>query len=119
MHWFDQQRELHRALGPMRYWALMTFIAVLIIGYGTLRWWLAEKVGWPQSYGFECSGKGCAYTELWHSPSLLRNPSGYALALFVVIWAFPAALGICLAVAMVAIVRRRWARRRNRIRPMK
>lgn len=115
MRWLDQQIGLFYALGPVRYWMIMVGTVVFAIGFGTLVWWLSEKIGWPDAYGFHCRGKGCLLTQLWHSPALLQNPNGYTLALFAVLWFIPATTGIAVT---IILVRRALVRRRNRIRPM-
>ncbi len=115
MRWLDDQRGLYHTLGPARYWTIMVGTVVFCIGFGTLVWWLSEKIGWPDAYGFQCRGKGCLFLELWHSPSLLQNPNGYALALFAALWFIPATTGIAVT---IILARRALIRRRNRIRPM-
>lgn len=73
MRWLNEQRRLYHALGPARYWTIMVGTVVFCIGFGTLVWWLSDKIGWPDAYGFQCRGKGCLFVELWHSPSLLQG----------------------------------------------
>jgi len=115
MRWLDEQRGYYYTLGPLRYWTLIGGTVLFCVGFGTLIWWLSEKTGWPDAYGFHCRGKGCWLTQLWHSPALLQNPNGYALALFATLWALPATTGT--AVTFI-LARRALARWRNRIRPM-
>lgn len=115
MRWLDQQRGFYHAVGAVRYWTIMVGTVVFCIGFGTLVWWLSEKTGWPDAYGFHCRGKGCLFIELWNSPLLLQNPNGYALALFATLWFIPATTGIAVT---IILARRALIRRRNRIRPM-
>jgi hypothetical protein len=78
--------DVFDAVGPA-WFVVIAFAAVAwFIGF----FWLMGKLGWPESYGFTCRGKGCLLDDMWHSPALLRHHIPYELGLFMCIW-MPAA----------------------------
>lgn len=58
MRWLDEQRGLYHALGPARYWTIIVGTVVFCNGFGTLVWWLSDKIGWPDAYGFNAEERG-------------------------------------------------------------
>jgi len=96
----------YRQLGPARFWTWMAITLAVIAGFVGLTLWLKNAVGWPESYGFRCHGKGCWIDDLWHSPALLRNGGKYELGLFALIWSMPTFLFGCLIYALVKKRRR-------------
>lgn len=107
-------KELCQEIGVFRVAALFLVIGTPLLAFAALSIWLAERVGWPEDYGFQCRRK-CVVSYMWHSPALLRDPSAASVALFVLIWAIPA--GTLLVIAFV-LVRRKLKAWKQRIRPM-
>ena len=85
-----EMKESYRKLGPRKFWAITISTLSIIFVYALLTLWLYKKVGWPERYGFHCSGHDCLIADLWHSPALLSQPDGYHLGLFALIWSLPA-----------------------------
>lgn len=100
-------RESYRTLGPLRFWTIMG-VLMAWLGGGV---WLQVAVGWPEAYGFHCRGKGCLFTDIWHSPVLLHHGGLLEWLLFAHFMTLP---GIFL-VALVIVVRRKFRQRRPRI----
>jgi hypothetical protein len=101
-------------MGAPRFILLFGGLTVFIVGFGTIGWWIADIIGWPDAYGFHCRGKGCLWIELGHSYKLLRAATLYELLLFAWLWFFPAST----VTTIIFILTRRWIRRRrDRIRP--
>lgn len=63
------------ALGTILF--LLTW--VLAIG------WASEQVGWPESYGVQCTRK-CLLPWVWNSPKLLLDGSLPAIGMFALLW---------------------------------
>jgi len=102
-------------MGPFRFFVFLGTLTIIIVGYGTIGWWLSERIGWPDGYGFHCQGRGCLWIELYHSNRLLETGRRDELILFAWMWLVPVATGVSVAI----ILGKRWAqRRRDRIRPL-
>ncbi len=90
MSWLADTKiaQSYRTLGPLKFWSLMFGILVWI-GIGT---WLSISLGWPDRYGFHCSGRGCFVEDLWYSPRLIApdHRSLMEITLFVWEWSMPA-----------------------------
>ena len=112
LHLKVELRGYSKILGSFRTWALGVGTVLFILLFAAADIWLSNKIGWPESYGFNCRGRGCWIDNLSHSPELLRGGSSYELGLFALLWLFPAVIIGC---AIYALVRRR---RRNAIQPM-
>lgn len=102
-------------MGVLRFTIFFGGLFAIIVGIALLHEWLAGQIAWPNAYGFRCSGRGCWWVELYHSPELLRGGTIYEFELFALLWSIPAAFGIP---ATFIVIRRWWKRHRNRIRPM-
>jgi hypothetical protein len=114
MRQISQLRDHYKTLGAARFWGLMLAVALLLVVLIVPYVWLAEKINWPDAYGFRCRGRGCFVPSLAHSEKLLRGSSWYELALFIWLWLMPTVLA---GSAMYAIVSRLWLKRgRRRIR---
>ena len=114
--WFSQMRDLWQTMGGLRFILFFGGLTVVIVGFGTTGWWLADKIEWPDAYGFHCRGKGCLWIELGHSYKLLDTATFYELLLFAWLWFIPASTVLTISF----ILTRRWMRRRrNRIRPLR
>ncbi len=100
-------KEYYRTLGPLRFWSIMGVIAAWI-GIGI---WLQEAVGWPEAYGFRCHGKGCLFTDIFHSPALLHHGGLLEWLLFAHFMTLPMIFLVALGVAL----RRKFQNRRPRI----
>lgn len=105
-------------LGRTRYWSLVVGTIIFCVGFGTLMWWLSEKTGWPDDYGFHCRGRGCELLYLMHSPELLARGGTYEIALFAALWFLPAILFGFLSWAFGLRLIKWIKQRRNRIRSM-
>ncbi|WP_461158996.1 hypothetical protein [Sphingobium sp. TomMM35A] len=116
MGWFSQMRDLWQTMGALRFILFFGGLTIIIVGFGTVGWWLAAKIEWPDAYGFHCRGKGCLWIELGHSYKLLYTAKFYELLLFAWLWFIPAS-----TVSTISfILTRRWIRRRrDRIRPLR
>ena len=101
--WLDI-KAYEAAFGWRRLWALLVGTVAFILLFAGIDMWLSNKIGWPEAYGFECSGRGCLVSDLIHSPELLRGGNGYELGLFALLWLFPAIIVVC---AIFAIFKRR------------
>jgi hypothetical protein len=111
----DVFKGLYHTMGPLRFFIFLGTLTIAIVGYGTIGWWLSKNIGWPDSYGFHCQGRGCLWIELYHSPQLLKAGRRDELILFAWMWLIPAVTAVTLA----AIISKRWLRRRkDRIRPL-
>ena len=109
-------RDLWQTMGGLRFILFFGGLTVVIVGFGTTGWWLADKIEWPDAYGFHCRGKGCLWIELGHSYKLLDTATFYELLLFAWLWFIPASTVLTISF----ILTRRWMRRRrNRIRPLR
>ena len=103
-------------MGATRFIIFFGGLTVIIVGFGTIGWWTADKIGWPDSYGFHCRGKGCLLIQLGHSYKLLRAATFYEVLLFAWLWLIPAST----VLPIIFILTRRWIRRRrDRIRPLR
>jgi len=110
-----QMIELYRGFGFWRGTAILAGCLVLISPWVILDIWLSEEIDWPRAYGFSCGGRGCRFTQLWHSPMLLGSGNAYELAMFALLWSMPVLFaGITIAIGFV----RYRKRRRDRILPM-
>ncbi len=108
-------RTSYQALGPLRFWLLLGGTILACVGFGIAHWWLAERIGWPDAYGFHCRGRGCLWREWFHSPLLLKSPNPYGLLLFALLWSVPAIV----ASTAVFVWLKRWLHRhRTRIRSL-
>jgi hypothetical protein len=116
LNWFYQMKDLWETMGPVRFIAFFGGLTACIVGLVIVHHWLAAKINWPEAYGFRCSGRGCLWIELGHSAALLRGASFYEVLLFLWLWLIP---GSGALTAIVIVVRRRWKRFRNRIRPIR
>lgn len=109
---FSELREGYRELGPLRFSLLMGATLAVILTAAGIYAWLSEKIGWPDAYGFRCTGRGCLLSNLTHSPRLLEQAGAYELGLFAFIWFLPTFIFGCLVYAYLK------RRRRNRILPL-
>lgn len=101
-------------MGPLRFFLFVGTLTSAIVVYATIGWWLSNKIGWPDRFGFHCQGRGCLWVELYHSPRLLEARRRDELILFAWMWLIP----VTMAVASLVVVLKRWLRqRRDRIRP--
>jgi len=94
-------KQSYRQLGAAKFLSLMAGVLAWI----ALLTWLSVKVDWPDAYGFHCSGRGCLFDDLWHSPALLQHGGIYADALFVCMWAM---IVIPAAFVIWSKLRKRW-----------
>lgn len=115
MEWFREMRGYYEVMGPARFLIFFGGLTAVIVAFGTIGWWLGEVIGWPDDYGFRCSGRGCYWLYLIESPKLLRSGGAYEISLFAWIWFIPA--GTSTMIVWV-LIRRFLKRRRDRIRPM-
>lgn len=115
MRWWQDQKALHSQMGRGRFVLFYCAIFAVVAAYGGAIFWLSREVGWPESYGFSCSGK-CVVVYLWHSPALLQGANLSAIALFVLIWLIPTVTGVLVA---FITIKRKLRRRREGIRPMR
>jgi hypothetical protein len=99
---FSDIGKSYKALGPAKFFGVMA----AIIAWSMLGVWLQNEAGWPDDYGFHCSGRGCLIDDLWHSPALIQHGGGFPIALFCYFWAF-------LAVPIVIVA---WLKLRKRAR---
>lgn len=114
MNAFAGIAAFYRTAGPRRSILLFGGSIVAVAGHLFIFSRFANRIGWPEAYGFKC-GRKCMVSHMWHSPKLIAGGSADELALFAVIWIVPAAL----AAYAVIFVGRRWLKqRRNRIRPL-
>jgi hypothetical protein len=114
MEQLRQLREYYQTVGLLRFSIIMLAIIALIFGYASLIWWLSEKTGWREAYGFRCNRK-CWLTDLYHSPALLRQGGLYELAFFATLWLIP----LTVSVTIIWVRCRKWMnKRQNRIRAM-
>jgi len=112
---FTDMVAAYRELGPWRFILLVGGTVAVILAFAAIFFMFADRIGWPEAYGFQCRRK-CLLVHIWHSPKLLAGGSGDELALFALIWFFP----FVAAAIAIPIVARRWLkRRRGRIRSMK
>lgn len=112
MGYFSEMRSYREQLGPLRFWSLLIgtiLFASLVVGG---RDWLSYKLGWPDSYGFHCSGR-CAVTMLIQSPKLLRGGSASELALFALLWWWLILFVGAMSWALVTRLRRKSGRPRG------
>jgi hypothetical protein len=111
---FTDLATAYRELGPLRFTLLVGVTVTVILALAAAFTLLAERIDWPEAYGFQCRRK-CLFENMWHSPKLLAGGSGDELALFALIWFAP----FVTAAIAIPILTRRWRkRRRERIRPM-
>ncbi|WP_411341853.1 hypothetical protein V6U71_08635 [Sphingopyxis sp. J-6] len=99
-HLKGELRPHYEAYGAARIWSIMvgTIIFILLLVAGQIGF--ANKIGWPEAYGFDCHGRGCLLQDLYHSPSLLSGGSFYELALFAFLWAVPVIIVAAIAYAL-------------------
>ena len=110
MAYLSELRGYHKALGPVRFWAMLigTVLVVLLLAGADV--WLSDKIGWPEAYGFQCRGRDCWIQNWMHSPKLLRGGSAYELSLFALLWWMPTVVVGCAIYGL----RRRLGRHRTR-----
>ena len=106
-------KESYRQLGLVRFCLFFGGLLAFLLGWAAAHFWLADKIGWPEAYGFQCRGRGCMWVEIWHSPALLKGGDAYELGMFALIWWLPALVVGCLIYALLKRLRRR-----NPILPM-
>lgn len=87
MKWLDEQRASLKKLGPYRYWAMLIGTALFALIWCLSVFWTSKQIGWPESYGVQCSRK-CLLPWLWSSPKLLLDGSAPAVGMFALLW-FP------------------------------
>lgn len=112
MRYFSELKGYRDAFGSLRFWTLLIGTVLFILLFAGADMWLSNEIGWPDSYGFQCRGRGCWIEYLAHSPSLLRGGSVYELALFALLWSMPAIVAGCVIFALLK------RRRHNTILPM-
>lgn len=112
LHLKIELKSYSKNLGSFRAWALGVGTVLFILLAAAADMWLSNKIGWPESYGFNCRGRGCWIDNLSHSPELLRGGSVYELSLFAVLWLLPAVIIGGIIFALV----RRW--RSKAVAPM-
>ena len=100
---FSDLRSYHTVLGPRRFWLHMIATVTLILILAGIKMWLEHKIGWPDSFGFHCKGRGSTINDLIHSPALLRKGGSYEVCLFALLWLVPV---IVLGAATGALVKR-------------
>lgn len=114
MQGFKDAGSPARQIGTLRFAFFVVVLVGMIVAYALIFGALADKVGWRDAYGFACRRK-CLVLDMWHSRKLIEGGTGPELALFAMIWFFPAAGSLIGAGAVAA----RWLKRhRNRIRPL-
>ncbi|OYW16061.1 MAG: hypothetical protein B7Z39_02595 [Novosphingobium sp. 12-64-8] len=94
--------EEYRALGALRFWALMAALLAWVGG----GMWLQYVIGWPDDFGFHCRGKGCLLSDLWHSPALVERGGVLNWALFIYFWTVPAVMAGSLAIVLWRRIKR-------------
>jgi len=113
--WVKQQKAFYHTLGPSKFVAISLATLVYIAVSALLSLWLSEETGWPEAYGFECHGRGCWLTYLWHSFELLKVGTGFEIALFALLWHLPVTVGTFIA---VVYARRKLKIYHERLRPL-
>ena len=93
-------KQGYRQFGAARFWLIILAVFAWI-GIGL---WLQLGLHWRDHYGFQCHGRGCFLSDLWHSPTLLKHGAIGEYALFLWMWSMPASV----AAAVI------WARLRKR-----
>ena len=101
---FSELKASYKKLGPLRFWAWLGGTILLILLWVGAQFWVSYKIGWPDSYGFECRGKGCLFVHMAHSAKLLRGGSAYELTLFALLWSWVA---LIVGWAIYALLKRR------------
>ena len=81
---FSELKQTYRRLGPIKFWSTMA----AIIAWCVLGVWLSDEVSWPDSYGYHCHGRGCFFSDLWHSPALVERGGVFPDAMFLYLWSF-------------------------------
>ncbi|MHA3793598.1 hypothetical protein [Sphingomonas sp. YL-JM2C] len=99
--------QSRKAIGSKNTWLVMiaTVIFILLVATGNI--WLANQIGWPEAYGFNCHGRGCILQDMIHSPKLLERGNVYELGLFVLLWLLPTCLVGVLIYALIKRLSRR------------
>ncbi len=90
-----------KALGTARTWAMVIGTILFILLWAASEVWLSNRIGWPESYGFACHGRGCLLQDLYHSPLLLNGGNAYELGLFAILWALPGCIGAAIIYALL------------------
>ncbi|WP_448663130.1 hypothetical protein ACG3SL_00165 [Sphingomonas sp. CJ20] len=89
-------------------WKPTLALIVATVVYIFVGAWLSHQLNWPDQYGLHCRGRGCLFTELYHSPALLRGGRWQEYLLFGWFWFLP-------VIAIAALSFGLWdARRRSR-----
>lgn len=78
--------EFYRTFG----WKGSLLLVAATCGYVGIGAWLSIQLGWPDRYGSHCSGRGCFFQDLAHSPALLRGGAMLEYLLFAWLWLLPA-----------------------------
>jgi hypothetical protein len=94
-------KESYRKLGAFNFWATM----ICLFGWTSIGISLQRINNYPDAYGFQCSGRGCLYREIWNSPVLLRDPDAFEIGLFAWLWSMPATVVGALIYAAVRKLR--------------
>ena len=94
-------RETWRQMHKPQFWLIL----LATIGWVALGVWLQMRIGWPDRYGFHCSGKSCLIIGLWHSPALIRGGHWGEYTLCAWLWSMP--IGLVALFAWVKLRKRR------------
>lgn len=85
MKWLEEHRKDLKALGPVRYWAMIVATVLFFVAWVISAGLAADQIGWPEAYGVECRRR-CTLQWIFYSPKLLLDRSLPAIGMFALIW---------------------------------
>lgn len=116
MNWFRQIHDLWTQMGAARFVLFFGLLSSATVAYVMFGMWASDRIGWPEAYGFRCQGRGCVFIQMAQSYKLLQSPTLDELIVFAWLWAI---IGPAIIAAVIIVIRRKWKRHSQRIRPLR